>query len=68
MAKRVKWEYRLSTDRNEMAGLGADGWELVSVAVIEGLETFYYKRPAPAMSEQITQEQLERALKRRGLS
>lgn len=47
-----------------MAELGSQSWELVSVAVVNGRETFYYKRPAPSVSERITLEQRERVLRK----
>jgi hypothetical protein len=62
MMKRTIWEYRVSQDAGVMEELGLLGWELVSVAVVDGFETFYYKRPAPSVSERITLEQRERVL------
>lgn len=67
MIKRTCWEYHVSTDPGAMARLGEEGWELVAVtAPAGGPETFYYKRPAPSVSERITLEQRERALKKEG--
>lgn len=65
MIKRMKWEYLTcrSFDEVEMASLGLEGWELVAVTVTDGTESFYYKRPAPSVSETITLEQRARALK-----
>ncbi|WP_135551229.1 hypothetical protein [Paenibacillus cymbidii] len=60
---RDRFEYHISTNRAAMAELGEDGWELVSAAVVEGVETFYYKRPAPSLREQLTLSQREQALR-----
>ncbi|MNP80388.1 hypothetical protein D3C76_1784790 [compost metagenome] len=48
-----------------MSQLGQEGWELVSVVQAPGGEAsrFYYKRPAPTVSESITLEQRARVLK-----
>lgn len=65
MIKRTNWEYLISTERGELPRLGMEGWELVSVtAAADGQETFYYKRPAPSVSERITLEQRDRALQK----
>jgi hypothetical protein len=61
MAKE-RWEYRITTERGSLAADGADGWELVSVCVVGGVETFYMKRPCPSLREEITLSQRENAL------
>lgn len=62
--KRMKWEYLVSRSEEELGKLGQEGWELVSVVTAEaGASRFYYKRPAPSVSESITLEQRTRVLK-----
>lgn len=63
MVKRMKWEYLQSDKAELMNRLGLEGWELVGVTAAGSKETFYYKRPAPSVSECITLEQRERVLK-----
>jgi hypothetical protein len=67
--KKLKWEYRMSVDFQELHLLGRQGWELVSVigsvqggAAQGSGDTFYLKRPCPSIKEEITAEQRERAL------
>jgi hypothetical protein len=64
MAKE-RWEYRISTDRGTLAADGSEGWELVSVCVVGGVETFYMKRPCPSLREEITSSQRDNALAQR---
>ncbi|MDF2923844.1 MAG: hypothetical protein K0R57_2758 [Paenibacillaceae bacterium] len=64
MVKRMKWEYLVSRTPDEMSQLGLEGWELVSVTAAGTDEAFYYKRPAPSVSEAITLEQRARVLKK----
>jgi hypothetical protein len=59
---KTKWQYTVHTDRSTLAALGQEGWELVSVAVIEGRETFYMKKPSPSIREQITLDQRDNVL------
>ncbi|TBL75109.1 hypothetical protein [Paenibacillus thalictri] len=61
-----RWEYCISTSRTELPELGLAGWELVSVAVVDGTETFYMKRECPGLREQITLEQREQVLAEQG--
>ncbi|MDF2937585.1 MAG: hypothetical protein K0Q90_2958 [Paenibacillaceae bacterium] len=63
--KRTKWDYLVSHTEEELAQLGQEGWELVSVVPVpdSGTSRFYYKRPAPTVSECITLEQRSRVLK-----
>ncbi|MCC2685990.1 MAG: hypothetical protein K0R75_2889 [Paenibacillaceae bacterium] len=60
-----RWEYRITTERSSLAADGSDGWELVSVCVIGGVETFYMKRPCPSLREEITLSQRDNALAQR---
>ncbi|WP_248930439.1 hypothetical protein [Paenibacillus hamazuiensis] len=62
MTAAQRWQYLIRTDRSDLAELGLEGWELVSVTVVDGIETFYLKRPCPGFREQITLEQREQAL------
>lgn len=62
--KRTKWEYLVSHTEEELTRLGQEGWELVSVVpAANATDRFYYKRPAPTVSESITLEQRSRVLK-----
>ncbi len=65
MAK-TRWEYYISTERSSLPELGEQGWELSGVAVVNGEETFYFKRPRPSIREEITLSQRERALRKKG--
>lgn len=54
----IKWEYLVVEDEQSLARLGEKGWELV--AVIDRKEKglkFYLKKPAPGLSERVTEEQ-----------
>ena len=45
-APAVKWEYKVAGDRQRLAELGKEGWELVAVTQpVNGAPTFYLKRP-----------------------
>jgi len=57
-----RWEYSIVTSRDDLHRLGEEGWELIQVAVAGGLETFYMKRPAPSIREEITAAQRERVV------
>jgi hypothetical protein len=49
--RRQAWEYKAATFSNsltferEINGLGAQGWELVSVSDVAGSTTYFFKRP-----------------------
>lgn len=58
----TRWQYRKAASFEALASLGDDGWELVGVTEIGGVETFYLKRPYPSIREEITLSQRERAL------
>lgn len=60
--KRVRWEYKMTGAEEDLSILGEEGWELVSVIVVDGKEKRYFKRPAPSLSEQLTLTQREAAL------
>ncbi|WP_409346832.1 hypothetical protein [Paenibacillus sp. MBLB4367] len=64
----TKWDYAIDSGRERLAERGADGWELVSAAVVEGVETFYFKRPRPSIREEITLAQRANVLERKGES
>ena len=61
----IRWEYitRLDPDEDELRSLGEAGWELAGVAVVQGREKLYLKRPAPSLSEEITLSQRDAALR-----
>lgn len=41
----TKWEYKTSIDKlSDMNTLGFEGWELVSVSSLSGVQVCYYKR------------------------
>ncbi len=46
-----KWEYYfcrtdfIAIDQETLEGLGEDGWELVSIIVLEEQTYYYFKRP-----------------------
>jgi hypothetical protein len=59
----MRWEYDKVNEFSALASLGVEGWELVGiVADGEGGETFYLKRPAPSIREELTLSQREQAL------
>jgi hypothetical protein len=59
----IRWEYHKADDYSSLSALGAEGWELVGVlANGQGGETFYLKRPAPSLREELTRSQREQAL------
>jgi hypothetical protein len=47
--QRFQWEYRVEDGmmnrRVDLASIGREGWELVSVVVAEGMRELYFKRP-----------------------
>lgn len=65
MAK-TRWEYIISTDRESLSALGLEGWELVGVTVVEGKESFYFKRPCPSIREEITLAQRDNVMRQKG--
>lgn len=59
----TRWEYYRTERFGDLAALGEDGWELVSVKSIEdGGEAFYLKRPFPSIRQELTRSQREQAL------
>ncbi|MFD0870022.1 Uncharacterised protein [Chlamydia abortus] len=53
----ARWQYRTTTETDVLADWGEQGWELVSVVLVDGREKLYFKKPAPSIREQITLEQ-----------
>lgn len=62
VAAKIRWEYTIAERFEELGELGSEGWELVSVTVLEGRERFYMKRPFPSIREQITLDQRKQVL------
>ncbi len=60
---KVRWTYTSTSDAGNLQALGEEGWELVSVVIVEGKEKFYLKRPAPTLSEEWTLSQREAVLR-----
>ncbi len=56
----TKWEYLEVCGEVSLNDLGEQGWELVAVNALAGWPTYYFKRPQPSLSEQITLEQFGR--------
>lgn len=54
------WEYRTTTDPADLAALGREGWELVSVTPRRSELVHYLRRPLPTLAERVTLEQRER--------
>ncbi|GIP33871.1 hypothetical protein [Paenibacillus sp. J2TS4] len=53
----IRWQYRTTTETQRLDEWGEQGWELVSVVIVDGREKLYFKKPAPSIREQITLEQ-----------
>lgn len=62
---RVRWEYKVASDAAGLSEWGSEGWELVSVVVLDGVEKLYLKRPLPTISEEMTLSQREAVLEAR---
>ena len=64
----VRWEYLAipESERDRLANLGDEGWELVSVGGGPGEPTLYLKRPAASFRERVTLQQREHYLARVG--
>lgn len=61
----MRWEYKIVYGTENLASLGKQGWELVSVVLAEGAEKLYFKRPLPSIREQITLDQRRDVLGRK---
>jgi hypothetical protein len=62
LAATARWEYTTAERAEQLNELGSEGWELVGVTVVEGIERFYLKRPLPSLREQITLDQRKQVL------
>ncbi|TNJ62902.1 hypothetical protein FE784_28150 [Paenibacillus hemerocallicola] len=62
MSATARWEYTTAERAEQLNALGSEGWELVGVTVVEGIERFYLKRPLPSLREQITLDQRKQVL------
>jgi hypothetical protein len=64
MTTRQTWDYLVEDEigTEQLAELGAEGWELVSVAqsVRGSGNTFYFKRPAADLRERVTLDHRQR--------
>jgi len=59
----MTWEYHTTRDDRSLAALGLQGWELVAVLPGQGQEatpTYYFKRLAPDLREEVTAAQKRR--------
>ena len=59
----MTWEYHTTRDDGSLATLGLQGWELIAVLPGSGPEatpTYYFKRPAPDLREEVTAAQKRR--------
>ena len=65
----ITWEYLTlpESDRNRLASLGSDGWELVSIGGDADGRLLYLKRPALDLRERITLDQRRRVYESLGL-
>lgn len=60
--KRTRWEYIETENSRDLSALGQDGWELVSVVAVGERVTFYMKRPALSLREELTLSQREHVM------
>jgi len=63
------WEYLMvpETERDRLADLGLEGWELVAVGGSPDERVLYLKRPAQSLRARATTEQRNRYYESRGL-
>jgi hypothetical protein len=63
------WEYLTvpETERDRLADLGLQGWELVAVGGSPDERVLYLKRPAQSLKARVTTEQRNRYYESRGL-
>jgi hypothetical protein len=57
-ATTTTWEYLLlpETERDRLADLGTDGWELVAIGGRPDERLLYLKRPAQSLAARVTTE------------
>ncbi len=62
MATSIAWEYLVEEEPAEerLNELGADGWELVSVAARGPLLVSYFKRPVADLRQRVTLDHRQR--------
>ena len=63
------WEYLTvpETERDRLADLGMEGWELVAIGGDGDDRLLYLKRPVQSLRERVTIEQRNRYYRSRGL-
>jgi hypothetical protein len=68
-ATTTTWEYLTvpETERDRLADLGTEGWELVAVGGGPDDHVLYLKRPAQGLAARVTTEQRNRYYQSRGL-
>ena len=68
-APMTSWEYLTipETERDRLAHLGTEGWELVAIGGDPDERVLYLKRPAQSLSARVTTEQRNRYYVSRGL-
>ena len=57
----IQWEYLIVQQPEALPSLGLDGWELVSVVLIDNHPNHYLKRPAPDFRQRLTEDQRKHA-------
>ena len=63
------WEYLIrAATADDLAALGREGWEVVSVVAPGDPPTWCCKRPAPSFRERVTLDQKRRVYAERGLT
>jgi hypothetical protein len=68
-ATTINWEYLTvpETERNRLADLGREGWELVAIGGGPDERLLYFKRPIQSLAARVTTEQRNRYYASRGL-
>jgi hypothetical protein len=63
------WEYLMlpETERDRLAHLGTEGWELVAIGGDPDERLLYLKRPGQSLAARVTTEQRDRYYASRGL-
>lgn len=69
MTQRTTWDYLVipETDRDQLARLGDEGWELVAAGGLPGEQVLYLKRPRFDFRERVTLDQRAAYFAARGL-